>query len=50
MRNVRVGTISVNDPTVVFCGKGMGMDKEPWDLRIGNAFLKNFCGDPGLPP
>jgi hypothetical protein len=20
----------------------MGMDKEPWDLRIGNAFLKNF--------
>lgn len=42
VRNVTVGTISVNDPTVVFFGKGMGMDKEPWDLRIGNAFLKNF--------
>jgi predicted aspartyl protease len=42
VRNVKVGTISVNDPTVVFFGKGMGMDKEPWDLRIGNAFLKNF--------
>ena len=40
--NVRVGTISVNAPTVVFFGKEMGMDKEPWDLRIGNAFLKNF--------
>ena len=42
VRNVTVGTISVNDPTVVFFGKGMGMDREPWDLRIGNAFLKNF--------
>jgi len=26
----------------VFFGKGMGMDKELWDLRIGNAFLKDF--------
>ena len=42
VRNVTVGTISVNDPTVVFFGKGMGMDKEQWDLRIGNAFLKDF--------
>jgi hypothetical protein len=42
VRNVTVGTISVDNPTVVFFGKGMGMDKEPWDLRIGNAFLKNF--------
>ena len=42
VRNVTVGTISVNEPTVVFYGKGMGMDKEPWDLRIGNKFLKDF--------
>jgi predicted aspartyl protease len=42
VRNVRVGTISVNEPTVVFYGKGMGMDKEPWDLRVGNGFLKDF--------
>jgi predicted aspartyl protease len=42
VHNVSVGTISVNDPTVVFFGKGMGMDKEPWDLRIGNEFLKSF--------
>jgi predicted aspartyl protease len=40
--NVTVGTISVNNPTVVFAGKGMGMDNEPWDLRIGNAFLKDY--------
>jgi hypothetical protein len=39
---VTVGTISRNDPTVVFFGKGMGMDKELWDLRIGSAFLKDF--------
>lgn len=42
VHNVTLGTISVNEPTVVFFGKGMGMDKEPWDLRIGNGFLKNF--------
>jgi predicted aspartyl protease len=42
VRNVTVGTISVDGPTVVFFGKGMGMDKEAWDLRIGNAFLKDF--------
>jgi predicted aspartyl protease len=42
VRNVTVGAISVNNPTMVFFGKGMGVDKEPWDLRIGNAFLKNF--------
>lgn len=42
VRNVTVGNISVDDPTVVFFGKGMGMDKEPWDLRMGNAFLKDF--------
>lgn len=42
VRNVSVGTISVNEPTVVFYGKGTGMDKEPWDLRVGNGFLKDF--------
>lgn len=42
MRNVMVGTMPVNNPTVVFFGKGMGMDMERWDLRIGNNFLKDF--------
>jgi hypothetical protein len=41
--NVTVGTISVNDPTVIFFGKGMGMDKELWDVRIGSAFLKDYA-------
>jgi hypothetical protein len=27
---------------VVLFGKGMRMDKELWDLRIGSAFLKDF--------
>jgi len=43
VRNVTVGSISRNDPTVVFFGMGMGMDKELWDLRIGSAFLKDFA-------
>ena len=38
-----VGTISVDNPPVVFVGKGMGMDKESWDLRIGGAFLKDYA-------
>jgi predicted aspartyl protease len=42
VRNVSLGTISVNGPSVVFYGKGMGMDQEPWDLRVGNAFLKDY--------
>lgn len=42
VRNVTVGSISVEDPSVVFFGKGMGMDSEAWDLRIGSAFLKDF--------
>lgn len=28
---------------MVFFGKGMGMDEESWDLRIGSAFLKNYA-------
>ncbi|MBV8891363.1 MAG: hypothetical protein JO266_05205 [Acidobacteria bacterium] len=42
MRNVTVGNISARDPTVGFFGRGMGMDNEPWHLRIGNKFLKDF--------
>ena len=42
VRNVTVGTISMNRPTVIFFGKGMGLDQEPWDLRVGNKFLKNY--------
>ncbi len=42
VRNVTVGAISVDNPTVVFLGKGMGSDTAPWDLRIGSAFLRDY--------
>ena len=42
VHRVTVGMILVNDPKVVFYGKGMGMDSEPWDIRIGSEFLKDF--------
>jgi len=43
VRNVAVGKISVNNPPVIFLGKGMGMDEESWDLRIGSAFFKDYA-------
>ena len=42
LRNGAVDTIPVNNPPVIFFGKGMGMDEESWDLRIGSAFLKDY--------
>jgi predicted aspartyl protease len=40
--NVTIGAISVAEPAVVFFGKGMGYDKRPWGINIGNVFLKDF--------
>jgi hypothetical protein len=42
VRNITLGHISVNAPLVVFVGKGMGVDTEPWDLRMGSGFLMNY--------
>jgi predicted aspartyl protease len=42
IKNVTIGGISVEEPTVVFFGKGTGHDNENWGIRIGNAFLKDF--------
>lgn len=42
IKNVTVGGISVDVPTVVFFGKGTGRDKKTWGINIGNAFLKDF--------
>jgi predicted aspartyl protease len=42
IKNVTIGGISVDGPTVVFYGPGTGHDKEAWGIRIGNAFLKDF--------
>jgi len=42
LRNVTIGGISVDGPTVVFFGKGAGRDKKIWGINVGNAFLKDF--------
>jgi predicted aspartyl protease len=40
--NVTIGAISVDEPPVVFFGKGTGRDKSRWGINIGNLFLKDF--------
>ena len=42
LRNVTIGGISIDEPDVVFFGKGTGRDKKPWGINIGNVFLKDF--------
>jgi predicted aspartyl protease len=42
LRNVTIGGISLDEPDVIFFGKGTGRDKKPWGLNIGNVFLKDF--------
>jgi hypothetical protein len=39
---VTIGGISVDQPSVVFFGKGTGRDKKPWGVNIGDVFLKDF--------
>jgi hypothetical protein len=40
--NVTIGTISLDEPAVIFFGKGTGRDKKVWGINIGNGFLKDF--------
>lgn len=42
VKNITIGGISIDQPSVIFYGKGTGRDDEAWGIRIGNAFLKNF--------
>ena len=42
LRNVTIGGISVDEPEVIFFGKGTGRDKKPWGINIGNVFFKDF--------
>ena len=42
IKNVTIGGLSVDAPTVLFFGKGTGFDKQDWGINIGNAFLKDF--------
>jgi hypothetical protein len=39
---IAIGPIEVTSPEVVFWGKGAGRDRRPWELDIGNAFLKDY--------
>jgi len=39
---IAVGPIEVASPEVVFWGKGAGRDRRPWELDIGNGFLKDY--------
>jgi hypothetical protein len=32
----------VDNPPVIFFGKGSGRDKKVWGINIGNEFLKDY--------
>jgi len=40
--SVRIGNITVNGVDVLYFPVGSGHDKVPWDINIGNGFLKNY--------
>jgi predicted aspartyl protease len=42
IRNIRIGTISLDWPAVTFFMKGMGYDDRPFEVNIGNIFMKDF--------
>jgi predicted aspartyl protease len=39
---IAVGPIDIASPEVVFWGKGAGRDRRPWDVDIGNGFLRDY--------
>ncbi len=42
IKNVTIGGISIDEPSVLFFGEGAGHDKKAWGINLGNAFLKDF--------
>jgi Aspartyl protease len=42
VQNLGVGSFSLDQPTTVFYNEGNGVDDEPWEVRLGNAFMKDF--------
>lgn len=42
VKTLRVGTISVDSPTIIFYPKGIGKDNRKFDGAIGNVFLQDF--------
>jgi predicted aspartyl protease len=39
---ISIGGLLAAEPEVVFISKGTGHDDEPWEIRIGNEFLKKY--------
>jgi predicted aspartyl protease len=42
IKNITIGTISVDNAAVQYFGKGSGHDKAPWSVNIGNEFMKDY--------
>ncbi|HEV7701020.1 MAG TPA: hypothetical protein VGO43_12375 [Pyrinomonadaceae bacterium] len=42
LTSLTIGSITVSKPAVLFFGKGTGHDDVPWDVNIGNVFLKDY--------
>ncbi len=40
--SIAFGSILIKSPHVTFWQKGTGHDNEPWDINVGNPFLKNY--------
>ena len=42
VKNITIGTISVDNMQVYFFSKGSGHDNVPWSINIGNEFMKDY--------
>jgi predicted aspartyl protease len=42
IKTLRVGSINIDSPTIIFYPKGVGKDNRKFGGAIGNAFLQNF--------
>lgn len=40
--SLKIGNVAASNVEVVYFPAGTGHDKVPWDINIGNAFLKNY--------
>ena len=42
VKAIAIGSITVESPEVIYFMKSTALDKKPWAINIGNAFLKDF--------
>ena len=42
VQDVNIGGLSIHHPSAIFFAPGTGHDDEGWEIRIGNAFFKDF--------